>query len=99
MNQKIPRSSRSPYQAAGFTVMVMLLCVCVIVQMLGVPATFVDLFNSDVLAKSEPVSEDHSAVSPSPEPARPGFFTVITETHSVPRLPILSIAVFHPPSL
>lgn len=78
---------------------VVLLCCCVIVQMLGVPATFVDLLSSDTLVKVEPVSEDHTTVSPSLEPERPRLFTVVTETHPVRRLPILTTAVFHPPSL
>jgi hypothetical protein len=78
---------------------VVLLCCCVVVQMLGVPATFMDLLSSDALVKVEPVSEDHTTVSLSPEPERPRLFTLVTEIHPVRQLPILSTFVFHPPSL
>lgn len=36
----------------------MLLCVCVVAQMLGAPVTFLDLLNSGIIAQSEPISED-----------------------------------------
>lgn len=78
--------------------LVVLLCICVVMQMLGVPATFVDLLSSDALAKLEPVSEDHTTVSPSAEPERPRLLTLVTESDSVLRLPILTTSVFHPPA-
>lgn len=77
---------------------VVLLCLCVVIQMLGVPATLMDLLNSDVLTKSEPVSEDHSALSPSDKPERPGLFMVFAERRPVRHLPVLITPVFHPPS-
>lgn len=83
----------------GVACLVMLLCVCVVVQMLGVPATFMDLLSSDVLVKVEPVSEDHSVVSFSAEVERPTLLTFVTESHRMLRLPILTASVFHPPSL
>lgn len=79
--------------------LVALLCVCVVVQMLGVPATLMDLLNSDVITKSEPVSEDHSTLSPSPQPDRPHLFMIFTELGPVVHLPVLGISVFHPPSV
>lgn len=78
---------------------VLLLCICVVVQMLGAPATLVDLLSSDALVKVEPVSEDHTTVSPSLESERPRLLTMVTESHPVRRLPILTTSVFHPPSL
>ena len=79
--------------------LVVLLCICVVTQMLGVPATFMDLLSSDALVKSEPVSEDHTTVSPSAEPERPRLLTLVTESDSVLRLPILTTSVFHPPAI
>lgn len=78
---------------------VLLLCICVVVQMLGMPATFMDLLSSDALVKMEPVSEDHTTVSPSLESERPRLLPMVTESHPVRRLPILTTSVFHPPAL
>jgi hypothetical protein len=82
----------------GLACVVMVLCICVVTQMLGIPATLMDLVNSDVLTKSEPVSEDFSALSSLTEPERPHFFRVVTEFRPVHHLPILATTVFHPPS-
>lgn len=76
----------------------MLLCVCIVTQMLGVPATLIELVNSDVLTKAEPVSEDFSTLSRSPEPERPRLFHSLTEFRPVRHLPVLLTSVFHPPS-
>lgn len=84
--------------AMGVACLVVLLCVCVVTQMLGVPATLMDLLNSDVLTNSEPASEDTSALSPSPEPERSRLFHAFIELRSVLNLPVLLTAVFHPPS-
>ncbi len=78
---------------------VLLLCICVVAQMLGIPATLVDLLSSDALVKVEPVSEDHTTVSTSLESERPRLLTMVTESHPVRRVPILTTSVFHPPSL
>ena len=78
--------------------LVALLCVCVVTQMLGMPTTLMDLLNSVVLTKSEPISEDLSALSPLAGLDRPDLFHVIGEFHSVHHLPILVTTVFHPPS-
>ncbi len=91
-------ASHSAYHAIGVAYLVVLLCVCVVTQMLGVPATLMDLLNSDVLTKSEPASEDASAFSPSPEPERPRFFNFFVERCAARHLPVLLTAVFHPPS-
>ncbi len=95
MSRIVSRFSYPQIAGGGF---VLLLCVCVVTQMLGVPATLIDLLNSDVLTKSEPVSEDHSTVSPSLEPERPHLFYSFTEFRPVRHLPVLSTSVFHPPA-
>jgi hypothetical protein len=90
--------TRSSYQATGLATLVVLLCVCVIAQMLGAPFTLLGLLNSDVLTESEPISEDSSALSPSPEPERPLLLHVITELSPVRHLPEVLTSVFRPPS-
>jgi len=91
-------ASRFQCHTTGVACLVILLCVCVVTQMLGVPATLMDLLNSDVLTKSEPVSEDFSTLSSSTWPERPHLFRVIAEFHPVHHLPILVTSVFHPPT-
>jgi len=98
MNQMSHMVSRTSWCASGVACLILLLCVCVVTQMLGVPATLIDLLNSDVLAKSEPVSEDCSALSPLTGLERPHLFRAIAEFHPVHHLPILITSVFHPPS-
>lgn len=74
------------------------LCVCVVAQMLGAPFTLLDLLSSDMLAESELVSEDFSSLSSSPDPERPRLLHSFTELRSVLHLPLLSTSVFRPPS-
>lgn len=78
--------------------MVSLLCVCVVLQMLGAPFTLLDLLNSDMLTESELISEDFSAVSPSPDPERSRLLHVLTELCPVRHLPVFLTSVFRPPS-
>lgn len=89
----------SPYRAAGIACAMLLLCVCVVAQMLGIPVTLLGLLNSDMLTESEPVSEDFSALSPLPELERPGLLRILSEFRPVRHLPVLTISVFHPPYL
>jgi hypothetical protein len=79
--------------------LVVLLCVCVIAQMLGAPFTLLGLMDSDILTESEPLSEDITALSPSPEPEGPHLFYLYAEYHSVLHLPVLLTSVFRPPLL
>ena len=90
--------TRSSYKATGLASLVVLLSVCVIAQMLGAPFTLLGLLNSDVLAESEPISEDSSALSPSPGPERPLLSHVLTELSPVRHLPVVLTSVFRPPS-
>lgn len=77
--------------------MVVLLCVCVIAQVLGAPFTLLGLMTSEIFTESEPVSEDFTALSPSPEPERPRLFHLLTEFRSVLQLPVVLTSVFQPP--
>jgi hypothetical protein len=77
--------------------LVVLLCVCVIAQMLGAPFTILELLNSDILAELEPLFEDSSALSPSPEPERFLLSYLLSEFRTVHHLPVLLTPVFRPP--
>jgi len=92
-------ASHSPCYAVAVACLVVLLCVCVVTQMLGAPVTLIGLMNSDMLTKSEPVSEDFSSLSPSLEPEKPGLLHFFTESSLVLQLPVLATSVFHPPSI
>ena len=98
MNQIVEKGSCFSCRTTGVACLVLLLCVCVVAQMLGVPATLMDLLNTDVLTKSEPASEDASALSLSPEPERSRLFLSFTELRPVRHPPMLLTSVFHPPS-
>lgn len=98
MNQLVNKGSCFSCRTTSVACLVVLLCVCVVTQMLGVPATLVDLLNADVLTKSEPASEDASTLSPSPEPERSRLFHSLTEFRPVRHLPMLLTSVFHPPA-
>lgn len=99
MIQRGREEARFVYRANCRLYLVVLLCVCVVTQMLGVPVTLIGLMNSDMLAKSEPVSEDFSSLSPSPEPGKPSLLRFFTESRIVLQLPVLAKSVFRPPSI
>ena len=93
---------RSVFRTSGAASVIMLLCVCVVVQMLGVPFTFLgllsaDLLNSDMLTESESESEDLTALSLSAGLERPRLFYSSAELRAIRHLPLLPISVFHPP--
>ena len=96
INRMALRSSRC---ATGLACFVVLLCVCVLTQMLGVPITLIGVMDSDLLAKSAPVSEDFSSLSLSLEPERPSLLHFFTESRLVLQLPVLATSVFRPPSI
>jgi hypothetical protein len=79
--------------------LVVLLCVCVVAQLLGTPFTLLGLLNSDVLTESEPVSEGFSSLSSSPEAKRLDRLLVVTEFRDVLHPTVLLTSVFHPPQL
>lgn len=92
-----PNATRYFYQAMGLACLVVLLCACVIAQMLGAPFAVLELLNSDV-AESEPVSEDFSALSPSPELERSLLSHRLTEFRAIRHLPVVLTPVFRPPA-
>ena len=98
MNQMDQIISRGSCRATAMACLVVVLCVCVVAQLLGAPFTLLGLLNSDMLTESEPVSEDFSTLSSSPEPDRSYRFRVVGEFRPVHHLPILVTSVFHPPS-
>ena len=91
-------ATRYSLQATGLACLVVLLCVCVIAQMLGAPFTLLGLLNSDVLAESEPISDDFSALSPSSELERSLLSHLLTESRAIRHLPVVLTSVFRPPS-
>ncbi len=99
MNLMNRMASDSTCHAMGMACFVVLLCVCVVTQMLGVPITLIGVMDSDLLAKSAPVSEDLSSLSPSLEPERPSLLHFFTESRLVLQLPVLATSVFRPPSI
>lgn len=66
--------------------------------MIGVPVALVNILNSDMLENSEPVSEDFSVLSPSPEAEKPGLISLHTVLRPIHHLPVLLASVFRPPS-
>lgn len=77
--------------------LVLLLCICVVTQMLGVPITLLGLLDSDRFLESEQSSEDPSALTSTPEPERPSFLHFFTEPNTGPHLPVVLTSVFRPP--
>lgn len=84
--------------SVGVACLLIVLCVCVLAQMLGTPFTLLSLLNSDMLTQSEPISEDFSAFSPSLEPERSRLLHMFTDFRPLLHLPVLLTSVFHPPS-
>ena len=76
--------------------MAMLLCFCVVVQMLGVPVT---LLNSGGAADALAASAYEGFSVPSSLPQLTPSFKMIPVTEAQPsvRVPVLASALFHPP--
>ena len=98
MNLMGSKIFRSPWCVSSGMCLAVVLCVCVVAQMLGTPFTLLDLLSSDMLVESELVSEDFLSLSSSPEPERPRLLHSFTELRSVLHLPVLPTSVFRPPS-
>ncbi len=76
--------------------MVVVLCLCVMVQMLGVPATLLhSLETVDALAVS--VSEGFSVPSSFPQPTPSVEVVSVTDAQSSAHVVVLASALFHPP--
>ncbi|HRI38282.1 MAG TPA: hypothetical protein PLO50_06985 [Nitrospira sp.] len=76
-------------------VLILFLCVCVLLQMLGAPVTLLGLLTSDTPVES--FSEDFSIPPVTPEPGVPSYSRFSVASQSPGHLPIFSTAVFHPP--
>jgi len=78
--------------------LVLVLCVCVVTQMLGMPVTLLGLLDSsNTLAES--MSEDSSVLPSLPRPVRPSLLHLLTEFRHILHLPILLTSVFRPPAI
>lgn len=92
MNQtgNVPRAGH------GIRAAVLCLCLCILLQMLGVPGTLLDpassfdLFGTSIL---EGPSIPPAAVQPPPAAA----FEAVPETSSSLHLPVFAFTLFHPP--
>lgn len=79
----------------GLCVVALVLCLCVVMQMLGAPVTLLGLLTSDTPVES--FSEDFSIMPIIVEPgvsSRPSFYAGFQPAL---RFSIFSSAVFHPP--
>jgi hypothetical protein len=76
--------------------MVMLLCLCVVMQMLGAPVTLLNpLDAADNLATS--VMEGFSVPSSLPQLMLSGETVLVSQTQPSVHVPVLASALFHPP--
>lgn len=87
---------RAPYRTTGSVAVVLVLCLCVLSQMFGVPITRVSLFTFAGML-TETVSEEFSLPSTILEPDMLGPFRFHTEFLPSPQLPVFVTSVFHPP--
>jgi len=78
--------------------MVMLLCLCIMAQMLGVPVTLLNpAVAADTLAVS--VSEGFSVPSSLPQLTPSGEMVPVTDAQPFVHVLVLASALFHPPVL
>ena len=82
-------------QAMASSALIVLVCLCVIFQMLGVSVTLLDLLTSD--APEESLSEDFSIPPSMPEPGAPNRSRLHVENQSSRSVPVFLTVVFHPP--
>lgn len=76
--------------------MIIFLCVCVLVQMLGLPVTLFNLFTpSDLLTES--MCEDPSVLPSLPELRPLSALCHHIDGLPTPHFPVFVTAVFHPP--
>jgi hypothetical protein len=76
--------------------LVVMLCVCVLVQMFGLPVTMLSLFTtSDMLTGS--ICGDPLVLPLAPELRPSNALRLCTVGHPIPYLPVLATSVFHPP--
>jgi hypothetical protein len=98
MRQIALHTFHSAYAGSGLVCLVLVLCVCVVTQMLGMPVTLLGLLDSpDTLMES--VSEDPSILPSLPRPVRPSLLHLLSEFRHILQLPILLTSVFRPPAI
>jgi hypothetical protein len=76
--------------------LMLLLCLCVFFQMLGVPAPLLDAGSSFETGESS-IQEGWSIQSSHFEMLRSSCYMLVDESHRSVRVPILSGALFRPP--
>ena len=83
---------------SGVLSLVALLCLCVLFQMLGVPATLLSPGDAaDTLGAS--VLEGFSLLPSLPQLALRAYTWPVVDTHALVHVPVLASAPFHPPVL
>lgn len=86
-----------PSKGSGLACLVIVLCACVVLQILGLPVTLLTVSDSDELLKSEPVSEDFSTLSLVSFPQAQFRPIGVVEFLSVAKPLVLPTSLFHPP--
>ena len=97
MNYLVAHPVHRPNHSRGLVCFMLLICVCVVTQMLGMPVTLLGVFDADRLMQSEPTSEDPSILVAALQPERPSFLRFFIESHAGLYLPVLPTSVFRPP--
>ena len=82
---------------SGLSGLVILLCVCVVLQMLGLPVTLLSVSDSDELMKLQPVSEDFSTPSIVSYPQALFRLTGVIEFLPVEEPLVFTKSLFRPP--
>jgi hypothetical protein len=77
------------------SVLVVFVCLCVVLQMLGAPVTLLGLLTSDTPVES--FSEDFSIPPSIPESGTPNRSRFTIESQSPHQFPIFPTSVFRPP--
>lgn len=97
MSQFSPRTLASSFCGTGVVILILFVCICVVLQMLGTPVTLIEVLTSELPGES--VSEDFSVPPVTPEPDLTSQARLYENVDSLQHLPILAISVFHPPDV
>jgi hypothetical protein len=100
MNHNDNEASCNLHRVTGVIYLILLLCICVVTQMIGLPVTLLGLLDyPDMLEEFESASEDFSVLSPSLAQERPSLLCLFAEIQPVNYLPVLLASVFRPPTI
>lgn len=83
------------HEGTVFALLILFLCVCVLLQMLGAPVTLLGLLMLDTPVESP--SEDFSIPPITPELGFPSHYRFSVESQSLGHLSIFTAVFFHPP--